>query len=381
MTGASLTIEEYSEFDQIHAYVDAWNSLVDREGYGPALRPDWLQSVWMEKGTGKRLVIKVIRSGDQCVGFAPFVFHRENRKGVPVRIVQPLSMLNQLHGTQMVVASDFREAVVGSVLRSLGQPKQHWDLLLMYLSASDIQTRCLLDHFRSAHLRYVVQPGMSPPFMNVTGTWDELMAGLQSRFRSTLRSRERRLREKARVELRYHDSPDDTAQGLRAIEEIESRSWKHDTGLPITDPSHWGFYQRYAQRAAQASMLRLPILYLNDEPVAYDYGLIHQGVYYLLQTSYKDEWKADFPGFVLRKLLIEDLTRVGIRQINFGGDATEWKMKWTNQKQRYDSYLVFGRSVRGLYLRKTYSFGEEARAGVHSSAVGASPGIEGDIDE
>src|SRR5262249_17948739 len=118
----------------------------------------------------------------------------------------------------------------------------------------------------------------------------------------------------------------------------------------ITHPSHWSFYQQYARAMAGSSVLRLSILRVDDEPVAFDYGLQYDGTYYLLQTSYKEAWHEHYPGFVLRKLLIEKLCSLGIKEIDFGGDAPDWKLKWTNQARQHRFYTIFNRSMRGRYL-------------------------------
>ena len=149
---------------------------------------------------------------------------------------------------------------------------------------------------------------------------EEKVKALQPRFRTSLRSRERRLREKGKVELRFLDTLKLWEEGLEAIKSIEEDSWKVGAGTAITvQDFQWEFYRRYAPIAAAAGTLRIPVLHLDDEPVAYDYALLHHGVYYLMKTSYKNKWHDSYPGFVLRYLLMDWTYSQNVGEIDFLG--------------------------------------------------------------
>src|SRR5262249_31764317 len=117
-------------------------------------------------------------------------------------------------------------------------------------------------------------PGVRSPYQVLNETWDEKLKALQPRFRTALRSREKRLREKGKLNLCFLDKRADCPSGLEAIHEIEQDSWKVDAGTAITAQDfQWQFYSQYAPLASEAGTLRIPILYFNNEPIAYDYAL------------------------------------------------------------------------------------------------------------
>src|SRR5262249_25375982 len=158
------------------------------------------------------------------VGIFPLVTEREKRAGLPARIIRPLSHFHQVHGTPMIVGEP-RAAVMEALFQHVGRAVR-WDLWFMVLMADDAQ-RPVFDR-RLAELGYhvLVQPGDRSPYRTLDTSWDECMRRLQPRFRTTLRSREKRLREKGKVELIFFDGASDWPQGMQAIREIEEDSWK-----------------------------------------------------------------------------------------------------------------------------------------------------------
>jgi CelD/BcsL family acetyltransferase involved in cellulose biosynthesis len=220
----------------------------------------------------------------------------------------------------------------------------------MYYQKGEPQEKHFEDYLKNNRYPFTVTLAGQAPFLKLAGTWEEGMTRLHRKFRTELRSREKKLRERGRIELKFMDRQDSWEAGMSAIEEIEQQSWKPTGGFPIIHPHHWSFYYKYAAQAASKSTLCVPILYVNDEPVAFDYGIYHDGTYYLLQTSYKERWNECYPGSVLRKLVIEWLHDIHAEEIDFGIGDDIWKRKWTDATREYRLYTVFNHSLRGNYL-------------------------------
>jgi CelD/BcsL family acetyltransferase involved in cellulose biosynthesis len=275
-----LRFEPLDDFAALRQYRTAWAEIADEAGLDPGKQLDWLEAAWAELGGDKRLSIKVILHEGDVVGFAPLVVQVERRKGIPTRLLQPLGMLNPTLGTQFVFKPNYAQPCMRALFADLRTAGPKWDLLFLHLLKGELQETALRETTAALGLHYITQPAERSPYMPLAGSWQEQQARLQSRFRTTLRSRERRLREKGTVELRFCNTPDSYREGLDAIATIEADSWKSESGLPITHEKHWGFYQSYAQRAAKTGALQLPILYVNSEPVAFDYGVLHSGTYH-----------------------------------------------------------------------------------------------------
>lgn len=355
------TVLEFSNWERLSVHSHDWDMLARQSKLGPAHEMDWLRVLSEERCAGRQLVVKILRESGKVQGGAAFVCEKEWRKGVIARVIKPLNFFHQLRGTQLILPCLQTNAGLTSILNSLHGHRSAWDLLFMYYQKDEPQETCFLDYLRTQGHPYSVTQAGRAPFLKLSGTWEEGMGRLHRKFRTELRSREKRLRERGRVELRFLDQQENWKAGLDAIEEIERQSWKPAEGFPITHPHHWRFYLAYAQLAASKATLRVPILYVDDQPVAFDYGIYQDGTYFLLQTSYAQRWNEFYPGSVLRKLVIEWLYGIHAEEIDFGAGDDIWKRKWTDAAREYRLYTVFNRSLRGYYLALLNRFAQAVR--------------------
>lgn len=347
---SDLVVQEFDSFDRLAGLRTEWDAVVTREGLSPAHEFDWLATLWKLRGQGRQVLLLVIRDTQRVVGFAPFVKETERRKGVKVQLLKPLGLFHQLHGTQMILAERKQEALE-AVFDHLARYHDGWVLWPMAFLLGEEQETIFKSLLREHEYPFTVYAGDRSPYLLIDGSWEDKMKKLQPRFRTALRSRERRLREKGRLEFRFLGGASDWQQGLEAIREIEEQSWKSGAGTAITvQQFQWRFYSSYAPIAASAGTLRIPVLYFDGEPLAYDYALYRNGVYSLLKTSFQQSWEQAYPGFILRKLVIEWLYTNQGREFDFLGKDEEWKMKWTDTVREHILYHSFNRHLRARYL-------------------------------
>jgi len=347
---SAISIQEFTSFDALRNLSAAWDQLVRIEGYGPAQSYAWLSTLWEVNRANRELLVLVAQDEEGLVGVVPLVQEKEQRKGVTARILRMLSGFHALHGTPFLLGRR-KAQTMPAIFDYLRGRTGGWTLMFNAYQVGDPQQELFFATLEERGYRFATIRGIRSPYQRLEETWDEKLKTLQPRFRTALRSREKRLREKGRVELRFFDKSGEWEQGLAAIREIEEDSWKVGTGTAITTQDfQWQFYSRYAPLAAEAGTLRIPVLYLDGEPIAYDYALFEDGVYYLLKTSYKNKWHDSYPCFVLRKLLVEWTYGLGGREIDYLGNDEEWKMKWTSSVREHTDCYVYGRNLAARYL-------------------------------
>ncbi|HKM84449.1 MAG TPA: GNAT family N-acetyltransferase [Candidatus Acidoferrum sp.] len=347
---SAIAIQEFTSFEGLNNLRPEWNQLVQSEGYGPAQSFDWLSTLWEVNRANRELLVLVARDDEGLAGIVPLVQEKEQRKGITARVLKMLSGFHALHGTPFLLGRRKRETL-SAMFDYLRRRNGSWTLWFSAYQIGDPQEDLFFSILEERGYRFSTAAGVRSPYQRLEETWGEKLKTLQPRFRTALRSREKRLREKGKVELHFCDGPGQWQEGLEAICEIEKDSWKADAGTAITSQDfQWQFYSHYAPVAAEAGILRLPILYLEGEPIAYDYALLEDGVYYLLKTSYKNMWHDCYPGFVLRKLLVEWMYSGGGREIDYLGKDEDWKMKWTSYVREHRDCYVYGQSLTARYL-------------------------------
>jgi CelD/BcsL family acetyltransferase involved in cellulose biosynthesis len=348
---SEFRIEEFTTWESLKPFRVEWDVLVHGQSLGPALEFEWLETVWEVNKTNRELLVIIIRDSKGIAGIAPLVKETERRKGLQVGILRALGSFHSVHGTQMILARN-PPILLSQVFEHLRKKHGNWTLWFTHYQSGEQQetlfTRALEEH----GYVYEFHASARSPYMRISESWDDKMKSLQPRLRTSLRSREKRIREKGRLELRFLDSPQEWKAGLDAIREIEEDSWKISAGSAITSQEfQWQFYSRYAPLAAAKGTLRIPVLFLDNEPLAYDYALLDGGVYYLLKTSYKQKWHELYPGFVLRKLLVEWAYSQKALEIDFLGKDEEWKLKWTDSVRAHSEYIAYNRTWKAFYLR------------------------------
>jgi CelD/BcsL family acetyltransferase involved in cellulose biosynthesis len=265
-------------------------------------------------------------------------------------LLKMLSSFHSLHGTPFLLGRNKQETM-RAVFEHLRRRQESWTIWFTSYEVGDSQEAMFFSMLQELGYPFSTTPDVRSPYQRIAETWEEKLKTLQPRFRTALRSREKRLREKGAVELRFLDSSAEWEQGLAAIREIEEDSWKVEAGTAITvQDFQWQFYSRYAPIAAAAKSLRIPVLYVAGEPVAYDYALYENGIYYLLKTRYKKKWHDSYPGFVLRKLLAEWTYSQDCQEIDYLGKDEDWKMKWTDSVREHRNCYIFSRSLVARYL-------------------------------
>ncbi|HKV25959.1 MAG TPA: GNAT family N-acetyltransferase [Candidatus Acidoferrum sp.] len=356
MTNNGFKIESVSEWDQLLPLKQQWNDLALRQELGPDQQFDWLSTVWEVNRRDRQLLVLLVRDAGELVAIAPFVKEIEKKKGLAVRTLRPLSWFHALHGAPFILGSN-RGPLFRLIFDHIANEHSNWHIWFsVYRRGEDQET-----YFKEAQaergLSFESNAGVSSPYLRIAETWDEKVKSLQPRLRTALRSREKRLNEKGRMELRFF-GPKDWQDGLECIQEIESDSWKISAGSAITKQDfQWQFYSRYAPIAASNDTLCLSVLFLDNEPLAYDYALFERGIYYLLKTSYKQKWKEHYPGFVLRKLLTEWVYTKNGKEIDYLGKDEDWKMKWTTTVREHTISYTYNRNLGALYLRGLHRLG------------------------
>jgi hypothetical protein len=132
---------------------------------------------------------------------------------------------------------------------------------------------------------------------------------------------------------------------------IERQSWKHSHGTAITAIDHQrGFYKDLTLGALLTGRLYLTFLRISGKAVAYDLGLICDGRYYYLKTSFIETYRSYGVATVGRAKLLEQLIADGVTGFDFSGAPYEWEAQWSDSLQWHRSLLVCNKTLRARLL-------------------------------
>lgn len=194
------------------------------------------------------------------------------------------------------------------------------------------------------------------PYIDLAGSFEDYLAGLDRHTRSELRRRRRKLAALGTVRLDVHETVDDNA--LEAFFTVEASGWKARNRSAIThDRRAERFYRSIAAWAADAGWLRLGLLTAGDRVVAGDFSLEHDGHHYLLKTGYDEELRSVGPGKLLRLDAIRRAFERGLGTYEFLGTDEPWKTEWTQEVRERHRVDVLAAGAAGRVQRVAHIHG------------------------
>ena len=266
-------------------------AVCDNDPAGEAFyRPEWAQSFLRAFAPSATLVTISVWSGDELRAVLPLIQHRSVLTGFPVR---KLTGVANVHCCRLGLAR--ASGTEGDrVVRALWDAIKvlpGWDLLdfdyVLEKNGIDIIARdaaadgyrvSRIRAFQSLHQQFKTTEGETP--------WLE---GTRPKFRSNLRRTRRQLEELGAVGTQHFKSAD--PQALEKFYALEASGWKGKQGTAIAcDRRTRQFYDQVAQASAQAGLLSLDFLELDNKPIAAHFALQFGGRYCLAKAAYDESY-------------------------------------------------------------------------------------------
>ena len=346
-----MSVEHITGYSEFLALEAPWNDLADRAGVAhPFLRHEWVRTWWDAFGRQARLQILVLRIDGQIAAIAPFMRDTAVMYGVPVR---RLRLIHNDHTprTDLIVAADAADAY-RAIWRALRHDSEPWDVLLLGQLPHDSPARSAFSSFAAGdRCETGIWKSSDSPFLTLTGTWEQYLAGLPAKFRSNLRNRMTRASRLGEPTLEVLTDGSAIREACAEAWRLESSGWKEQTGTAIaSDPEVHEFYTRLVERGAAAGWLQLLFLTVGGRRIATSYGASFRGRLFLFKTGYDPEYATCSPFKLLTYLAIQRAYAQGLREVDFLGDTEPWKREWTQASRGHDWLFIFADTLRARLL-------------------------------
>ncbi len=350
-TRTVLQTEVISDPEQFAALGREWNDAVERAAVPhPFLTHEWVRTWWDCFGTDAQLRIVVVRDEGRIVAIAPLMLERTRIYGMPVRRMRLLQN-DHTPRTDLIVVDRQVEAY-RAIWEVLTAGRDEWDVLQLSQILRESPTLGLFQQCAGeAGFATGTWASSESPYLELSGTWEEYLASLGSKFRSNVRNRLTRL---TQIGEPVMEVLDDGARILAAREDsmrLEASGWKEQEGTAInSDAAVQRFYARLAERAGAEGWLRLLFLTVNGTRIATSYGARYAGRLFLFKTGYDPAYAKCSPFKVLTWFAVQASYAEGLREVDFLGDTEPWKLEWTETRRGHDWLFVFSDTVRAKLL-------------------------------
>lgn len=335
---------------EIAGLIPEWRIAADSTAASLYMTPEWVLSLW-ESHFGKS-GIDFVFDFDHSQLRSVFPLHRRKLRKFGIPILQ-VDLLTNNYGQNHNELACFpvNKRSLQQFLDALDLAA--WDVAYLASVPSESLTRDLLIAEATARGHSIsLEPNVMSPYLSLPPDWDSFVASKSANFRSDMR-RKWNKGTAAGLEVHLVSGESEAMAALDLILSIEATSWKESEGTSISSQAlPLRFYQSFLPRAAKMGWLRVYLVSVKGRPIAYDMGVLLREKYYMLKTSFVEEFGKLSPGVYLRQYVIRDLIDFGgVREHDFLGDAETYKLRWTSQMRPHTNIFIYNtRSLKALAL-------------------------------
>jgi CelD/BcsL family acetyltransferase involved in cellulose biosynthesis len=358
------SVEELADRAAIGALKEEWESLRHRLAEnggtrGPFLSPSFFAvfAASIVRGPARSLRLLIAHRNGRICGLWPLLFEHRRLAGVPARVLRSLGDEHSQRYDALVVDDETASAFVHHLVGD-----RAWDAIELrdVLTSEGTTTmdwhKTGIDRIVAAARQHRIPVGTlfpsASPFLSLPTTEEALEVQLSSKFRANLRRRARNLiKTCGPLSLELVTSPRAVRAALDDGLRLEAAGWKGEKGTAIAcDVDLDRRYRALARAFAMERKLALYFLKAGERRIAFHFGLVEEGVYFLLKPGYEPSLAVHSPGHLLLHFVARDLIRRGIRELDLLGDPMPWKADWTAELRGKSWVYLFSPSPFGRAL-------------------------------
>lgn len=240
--------------------------------YGPAAP----QSEWP-----RLFLLAVIDEDGAAIGFAPLFLTRSLRTG---RVLSLLGTGEVYSDYLSVLAQPGREEHVATALAEwlCTAGEAHWDIIVLEgVDAGDRATMLLLDALEARSRWLFRRRGLDSWRLLLPSSWEGYLAQISKSHRKKIRRLEKDLLASGKVSFHVVEHPAQLPSAFDAFAELHQMRWnsRGQRGC-FGSPRFSGFLADVTPRLFSTGQLRLAWLESGGKPVAADYALVGDRVWY-----------------------------------------------------------------------------------------------------
>lgn len=350
---AGLTVVFYEKACDIRALAPAWDALVERTRRAGSRQPSFFQSrAWLDHVAGIRAdrgpdrwrpCFATVWRGDRLTALWPLSLQREGLCWILRCQDHPFG---QFAGLVIDPEEDAAEAF-DSIIDAIKEEGMAAGLMIERVSEDSPLHRCLTATgarigFSDRSVRVDFRP---------FETFQDYLKTRRSKTRKNLRNARNRLE-------RDHGAEHEVIQGGERIRSIMDQAfetrlvWMQDnakTAPAFRDPDFRPLLDGLAESGIAGELIGFR-LKTADQPIAVQWGFLHDRRYYAFISARNPAFDAYSPGRVHLGMVLEDCFARGVEVVELMAPASDYKMNWTDEAVRIDDFALAFTARGYLYL-------------------------------
>jgi CelD/BcsL family acetyltransferase involved in cellulose biosynthesis len=329
-----------------------WSRLYDGGRWEPSVSYGWVRALLANHLAGRSNWFTVlVKRSSVVAGIVPMVLSERRLMGRRITTLEPVQEKNNTHSDLLI--ADHDPALLAAWLQALTDYRPAWDLLKIsrLLEEGPLNT-ALAEPIRACGRAFRLKQQQPSYYLPLPPSYDDYLRARTGKFRSHLKRAEKKLASAGQQDFVVARGENGIEAAFGDLIEIEKDSWKHANGTAISSVTHQsGFYRDLVESASKAGNLHLTFLRLDGKAVAYNLGIIENGCYYYLKTSFRSAYAPLQVATVGRAWLIRQLIAEGLAHLDFPAEPYEWERQWTGDLRWHRSLMLFNCTANAAVMR------------------------------
>ena len=313
---------------------EEWDHLPHKtHEYNVFLSFEYLWLWWKYFGISHKLCILVFRHANKTVAVAPFMETLEKYLIGMVNTISFIAAPSCSNLPQCITGADSGPYLHASI--SFFFHNKQWDCIQLseqrvdYPLVEEIKARFIEEKWLVGVLDDINYHRC--PYIELTDTWNEFRRQLPRKMRKNLNRSKNLLKKHGAIKLKTISTWPDLDDALKIYRNIERKSWKvtKDIGFG-SDAGSTEFYRSLAKYYGPKGGFIVRLLMVGEAYIAGTFGILFDGVFYSLMTTFDQKYAQSSPGTYLEALELEDLFGANVRKYDPLCGMLGQKMRWTS---------------------------------------------------
>ncbi len=351
-----MIIEKITTYSDLLKMQPVWDEILQKSCDNLALLTfDVIKTEWQHLGwefdTHRQMTpfILILKEDNEILSIASFVKEKRKLYGFPVVCIRPLCNIHADRVDIIIVKNSAK--IVDAIINYLTAEESPWDVLMMKNVSSESDFMGQILSLRKT-IKMGILPGYSSPFVKVNASWQKYFEGRSRNVRSKLKNKLNRLtRDKCQVSAREYRTSDELEFALGKAFQIDMKSWKAEEGTAIssTEKSR-RYWHSLTQELSIKDRVRIWILWINNDPVAFEYHIVYCDKVYSLKWSYDKDYQRYSPGLLLKYASMKAFWDRNVTEVDLLGNSDSFKVQWTDMIRYHYNIYIFNKAFYSKFL-------------------------------
>ena len=347
-----------------------WNRLVSAMRFpSPFCTWEWIYTWWKQFGDEHELVPLFIYRGDELRGILPLFKHGSAAvsrwlKGATLDYCGATEVYPD--HLDIVCAPEDAAVCAAAAFDFLLTRLPAWARLRLPMLAQDSDLLRALGPARGK-LQVAVRQVSVAPYIALTGSFEDYLAGLRSKERYNIRSRRKKLLEEGGIRFEAI-APAEFETGLHVLFDLHARRADAKRIASTFGRSAVFEFHRALLRRLNPSDVALRCLKGEAGIIAVLYGFRCGNRFFFYQTGYNPDWSSASPGIVIVSETLREAFATGCTEFNFLQGDEPYKQTFTHAARALFDCQVYNTTLSGRVARGAFQLRQRIKAVVRGDA-------------